>query len=93
LKTKGEERRMKIKIELTFPSELKEMPIIWYISNEYGIVFNIIEASFSTSTGWAILVLESDEPNIKKAIDYLQQKQVIINKLEHIATNKSTFKN
>jgi len=48
----------KIKIEITIPSGLKEEPIIYHIVKNYKVIPTIVEASFSTEMGWAILTLE-----------------------------------
>ena len=47
---------MQIKTELTFPGELKDEALICNICKQFDIEVNIVEASFSTDTGWAILV-------------------------------------
>ncbi|MBL7198208.1 MAG: NIL domain-containing protein [Candidatus Omnitrophica bacterium] len=75
---------MKIKVELTFPKKLKDEPIIYYLGNNYELIPNIIEASFSTETGWAILVLEGKEEEIKNALGYLSSKKVTINVIGNI---------
>jgi len=67
---------VKTKAELTFPGELKEEAIICYLCKKFDIVLNIVEASFSTSVGWAILVLEGEEGELKKAFDYLKDKGI-----------------
>ena len=74
---------MKIKAELTFPGELKNEPIICYLCKQFNIVLSILEASFSTATGWAILVFEGKEEELKKAFEYLRTKGV---KFEDIQT-------
>ena len=58
---------MQIRTELTFPKELKEEAIICCLCKEYDIVLNIVEASFSTDTGWAILVFKSNEEELLKS--------------------------
>ena len=67
---------MKIKAELTFPGELKEDPIICDLCKNFKIVMSILEASFSTEIGWAILILEGDEDELKRAFEYLKNKGV-----------------
>ncbi|MFZ5800010.1 MAG: NIL domain-containing protein [Candidatus Omnitrophota bacterium] len=74
-----EEIKMKLKVELTMPTDLKDVPVIYYLGHKFKIIPNIIEASFSTDTGWASLVLEGEEPEIKKAIDYLKSQKVTVN--------------
>lgn len=76
---------MKLKLELTFPGELKDEPIIWYLGNHFKLIFNIIEASFSTEVGWAILILEGEDEELEKACDYLRSKKVTIERIERIA--------
>lgn len=75
---------MKIKAELTFPPELKDEPIICNLCKQFDIVVSILEASFSTDLGWAILIIEKDEEEIKKAFEYLTQKGVKIENIKEI---------
>ena len=56
---------MKIKAEFIFPAELKDEPLICQICKDFNIVLSIVEASFSTETGWAILVLEAEEAELE----------------------------
>ena len=72
----------KVKVEITFPGKLKEEPIICYLCKKFDIVVNILEASFSTDTGWAILVFEGSEEEIKKSFAYLKDTGVIIEEKE-----------
>jgi len=75
---------MRIKVELTFPGELKEEPIICYLCKTFNIALNIVEASFSTDTGWAILVFEGEEDEIAKTLKYLKDKGIDLKNLEKI---------
>lgn len=70
---------MKLKIELSIPNELKDVPIIYYLGSKFDLIPNIIEASFSTDVGWAVLVLDGKESEINKALDYLKSKKITIN--------------
>lgn len=63
---------MKIRAEFLFPAALKEEPIICDLCKKFDLVLNIVEASFSTDTGWAILILEAKEEELKKAFEYLK---------------------
>jgi len=69
---------MKVKAELTFSSELKDEPIICNLCKKFDIILNIVEASFSTATGWAILVLEGNEEELERAFKYLENTGVRI---------------
>jgi hypothetical protein len=76
---------MKIKIELNFPAELKEEAIICQLCKQFDIVLSILEASFSTEVGWAILILSGIEGELKKAFEYLNSKGVEIVNTETLA--------
>ena len=73
---------MKIKVELTFPAELRDEPIIYYIGHNFKVVPTIIEASFSTETGWAILLLEGEKEEMDRVFNYLREKNIIIDQRE-----------
>ena len=75
---------MKIRVELTFPSQLKDEPIIFYLCRDYNIILNILEASFSTDTGWVILILEGKDEELKRAFDYMKGKGVRFEALKEI---------
>ena len=76
---------MKIKAEFIFSSKLKDEAIIHYLCKNFEIVVNILEASFSTDTGWAILILKGSEEDIKKTLDYLLAKGVEVKNKQEIA--------
>lgn len=68
----------KITVELTLPSELKNEPIIYYIGRDFKIIPNIIEASFSTTMGWAILALEGQQKELDRLFEYLKKKNISV---------------
>ncbi|MCM8796387.1 MAG: NIL domain-containing protein [Candidatus Omnitrophica bacterium] len=73
---------MKIALGLTFPGSLKDEAIICYMCKNFDIDVNIIEASFSMSSGWAILQIEGRESEIEKALEYLAAKEVKAQRIE-----------
>ncbi len=73
---------MKTKIELTFPGEFKNEAIICQLCKQFDIIVNILEASFSTDLGWAILIIEGSHEEQKKAFEYLKNKGVKIENTE-----------
>ena len=73
---------MGMSIGLTFPGSLKDESVISYVCKNFNIDLKIIEASFSMSSGWAILKIEGNEKEIKKVFDYLTSKDVQIQKIE-----------
>lgn len=75
---------MRIKAELNFPSKLKDEPLICWVSKKFDITLSILEASFTTEVGWAILVFEGEIEEVNKALEYLKNKGVEINIQEGI---------
>lgn len=75
---------MKIKTELIFPAKLKDEAIICSLCKQFNMVLSIIEASFSTDVGWALLVLEGSEQELKKSFEYLQNKGVEIKETQNL---------
>ena len=75
---------MKIQAEFLFPGELKDEPIICRLCKEFDITLKIIEASFSTETGWAILRIEAEPEELRRTLDYLKGIRVEIKKIEEI---------
>jgi hypothetical protein len=76
---------MKIKAEFTFPANLKDEPLICNICKQFDIVLSIEEASFSTETGWAILILDATETEVNKTLTYLKDRGVEIQNIQSIA--------
>ncbi|MDP3732766.1 MAG: NIL domain-containing protein [Candidatus Omnitrophota bacterium] len=76
---------MKIRAELTFSPELKDEPTLCNLCKKFDIVLNIVEASFSTATGWSILILEGSEEELDRAFKYLKNSGVIIEESQKIA--------
>jgi len=75
---------MRIKAELNFPSRLKDEPIICQVCKKFNITLSILEASFSTDIGWAILILEGRREDLQLTFTYLEEKGVEISKKEEI---------
>jgi len=48
------------------------------MGHDFKVIPNIIEASFSTEMGWAILTLEGAEEEIERLFEYLRTKNVEI---------------
>ncbi len=65
-----------IKVELFIPGELKNEPIICDVIKKHNITLKIIEASFSTESGWAYLVLSGEKVELDRVFDYLQGKGI-----------------
>lgn len=73
---------MQIAVGLTFPGKLQDEGIICYLSKNFNIDLNIIEASFSMSKGWAILTFKGEQEEIQRAFDYLTSKGIHLENIE-----------
>lgn len=73
---------MKLTIGLTFPGKLKDECIICHLCKRFGVTVNILEASFSTFAGWAILGIKGSEEEITKVFAFLKKKNIHIEKIK-----------
>ncbi|MFH1355442.1 MAG: NIL domain-containing protein [Candidatus Omnitrophota bacterium] len=73
---------MQIAIGLTFPGTLKDESIICDLCKKFNISVIIIEASFSNTTGWAILKVDGQEDEVQKSLDFLEAKNIRLQKIE-----------
>lgn len=76
---------MRVKAEFIFPGKLQDEAIICFICKKFNITLSILEASFSTDTGWAILTIEGEEGEIKKSFEFLNKDGVEIQNLQQIS--------
>ncbi len=72
---------MKVKAELSFAQALKDQPIICTLCKKFDVIVSIVEASFSTDTGWAILVLDGTPEDLQKAFTFLKDQGVTVDEL------------
>jgi ABC-type methionine transport system ATPase subunit len=72
---------MQMTIGLTFPGHLQDESVICYICKQFNVNLNIIEASFSMSSGWSILEIEGEEPEIQKVFEYLSSKGIKVQQI------------
>ena len=66
-------------VELNIPGKFKEEPIFYHIVKNFDIIPNIVEASFSTEMGWAIVRFEGTEEELGKLFNFLKEKGVEVN--------------
>lgn len=69
---------MEKKIELFIPGELKDEPIICQMIKDFNIGIKIVEASFSTESGWAYLIINAEQPEMDRLFSYLGEKGISV---------------
>ncbi|MEA3488967.1 MAG: NIL domain-containing protein [Candidatus Omnitrophota bacterium] len=74
--SKEGEEMQDINVELFIPGELKDEPIICHIIKNFNITLKIVEASFSTESGWAYLILNGEKSEIDRVFDFLRGKGI-----------------
>ena len=67
---------IRMMLELNIPGSFKNEPIFYYMIKNYDVIPNIIEASFSTDMGWAIVEMQGEDEEIKSLIGFLESKDV-----------------
>jgi len=65
-----------IKIEIFIPGALKEEPILYDMIKNFDVGIKIIEASFSTESGWAYLMINGKDQEIAKLFSFLKEKDI-----------------
>ena len=65
-------------VELRIPGSLKDEPIFYNIVKNFDVIPNIIEASFSTDMGWAIVKFEGEDKELERLYNFLNSKGVEI---------------
>lgn len=68
----------KMKVELFIPGELKDEPIICQVIKNFDIEMKIMEASFSTESGWAYLIINGKKGEIDRLFDFLSKKGISV---------------
>lgn len=65
-------------VELHIPGKFKEEPFFYFVIKNFDVIPFILEASFSTEMGWAIVRFEGDDDELDRLFDFLQDKGVKI---------------
>ena len=72
------------KLILSFPSDTTNQSFIYNLIKLYDIKINILKAEIQPEKkGYLLAEFETDENNLKQAIDYLNQYGVIVNSVSH----------
>ena len=66
-------------VELNIPGEFKREPIFYHIIKNFEVIPNIVEASFSTEMGWAVVKFEGKEEELERLFTFLKEKGVEVN--------------
>ncbi|MCK4916979.1 MAG: 4Fe-4S binding protein [Candidatus Omnitrophica bacterium] len=75
------------KIVLHFPSNMVDKPIVYKLSRDFDLEFNILKATvIPNEEGILVLELKGDKNNFDKALKYLEDEKVKIKSLSKEVT-------
>ena len=66
----------KKQVTLTFPQQLIKEPVIYLMSKECSVVFNIRRAKITETAGEVTLELEGSDEQLKRGVQFLEAKGV-----------------
>jgi ABC-type methionine transport system ATPase subunit len=69
------------RVKLTFPEHLIKQPVIARMVREFDVMPNIRRASVEEHFGWIVCELGGDDGAIERAIDWLQDLGVHVDRL------------
>jgi L-aspartate semialdehyde sulfurtransferase ferredoxin len=73
---------VKGKLHLTFPERLINEPVIHRVGKDFDLVTNIRRANIEEGHAWVILEIEGTEESIAKAVRWLAEGGVKVNRVE-----------
>jgi L-aspartate semialdehyde sulfurtransferase ferredoxin len=64
------------RVRFTFPEDLIKEPVIYKLGMEFAVITNVRMADVDEHTGWVILELEGDGPEIERSLAWAQERGV-----------------
>ena len=80
--SKPKTTRHRAKLYLTYPKTLVREPLIWRVTRDCDLVFNIRSASVSDEIGIIAIELDGAEDAIERAIVWLRDQGVTVEPIE-----------
>ena len=74
---------MKQAVDLIFPKDLIKEPIIYRMSKEVPVIFNIRRAKVTEKVGEIVLELEGSEQDLESAARWLKNSGVKVEPITH----------
>ena len=72
----------RIRLRLTFPTELIQEPIVYRLVKDFDLVINIRRADVKADYGWIALELEGDEGALERGVRWLKGRGVQVDPIE-----------
>ena len=74
---------MKQAVDLIFPKDLIQEPVICQMAKEINVIFNIRRAKVNEKVGEIVLELEGSESDLESASDYLKKRGIKVEPITH----------
>jgi ABC-type methionine transport system ATPase subunit len=74
--------KQKTRLWLLYPQKRIQEPIIYQLGHKFAVVTNIRQASVNEDVGLISLELEGERAEIKKAIKWLENKDIKVEPVE-----------
>ena len=72
----------RVRLYLTYPSRLVKEPLIYQVSRQFDLVFNIRQASVSEEIGIIAIELDGTPESIERGIVWLREQGVTVEPIE-----------
>ena len=69
------------RVKLTFPEDLIKQPVIARLVREFDVTPNIRRANVEEHVGWIVCELDGDDDAVERAIDWLHELGVGVDRL------------
>ncbi|MGH9013537.1 MAG: NIL domain-containing protein [Acidimicrobiia bacterium] len=67
---------------VSFPEQLVDRPMIYEVVKKFDVVPNIRRANVEAHSGWVILEIAGEPPQLEAAIAYLDDAGCTVNRME-----------
>jgi ABC-type methionine transport system ATPase subunit len=75
--------KTRMRLRLTFPSNLVQEPIVYRLVKDFDIVINIRRAEVKADHGWMALELDGDAAALERGVRWLKERGVQVDPIEH----------
>jgi ABC-type methionine transport system ATPase subunit len=72
----------RMRVRLTFPTELIQQPIVYHLVKDFAIVPNIRRADVRADHGWMVLELEGPHDKLEQGVAWLRKQGVTVDPIE-----------
>lgn len=74
--------RKTLRFKMTFPQKIVGEPIMTKLSHDFSVTYNMMRGRISEKGAWLEVELAGVEKNIDKALKYLGERGVTVQKLD-----------